>query len=232
MKRFLRSLGLMLLYITATNNLSFSRSPFAVPDPFVAQPQASFREPASQISGGSAGLTVKIAAATFDSGNSFARRIPLSELSQRPPFQTSADPGPGNPLLASDTAIIMTSLNVNGEETESDAGAGYKNVSYATPAAKSCACEVLQVNSKNQRNLRIAVLVEKTSIISESDRTLVKQLLEKEKRYMKYFFYEEMKTLGNMIAPTDCQTLYKKLHSAANELQLYQVLDADIRQQL
>ncbi|MEP7259347.1 MAG: hypothetical protein ABI687_13185, partial [Flavitalea sp.] len=70
--------------------------------------------------------------------------------------------------------------------------------------SKICACQVLNVNSKNQRNLRIAVLVEKTSGESASDLALIRAMFDKEKRYMKYFFYDEMKMIGNMMAPTDC----------------------------
>ena len=98
--------------------------------------------------------------------------------------------------------------------------------------SKICACQVLNVNSKNQRNLRIALLVEKTSGESASDLALIRQMFDKEKRYMKNFFYDEMKMIGNMMAPTDCQTLYKKLQESNSNLQLYQVLDADVKRNL
>lgn len=210
MKLFLRSLGLLSLYITTTYNPAFSTLP--VTPSFAIQPFTFLAEPRIQIAEGS-----------------YASDIQLSGSSDGLTFGTSANPDPANGPISFDTSAIMSPVSV-GETINNPAAT--KDMPTAEPAARSCACEVLKVNSKNQRNLRIVVLVEKTSIASESDRALVRQLLEKEKRYMKYFFYEEMRTLSNMVAPTDCQTLYKKLHSAATGLQLYQVLDADIKQQL
>jgi len=96
-------------------------------------------------------------------------------------------------------------------------------------AAKVCACQILKVNSKNHKNMRIAVLVEKTGSAANNDAIRFRQIFEKEKKYMKYFFYEDIRTVHNVMAPTSCNLLYKNLQETNTQLQLYQVLDADIR---
>ena len=98
----------------------------------------------------------------------------------------------------------------------------------AKPVLKVCACQLLTVKSKNQQIENVAVFSEK---INNGDLTadfaVAIQVLEKEKKHMKMFFYETVKLVGKQVVATDCKTFYKQLKVKYDDLKMYELLDAD-----
>src|SRR5918993_2956074 len=101
----------------------------------------------------------------------------------------------------------------------------YDNNYDEKPVAKVCACQLLTVKSKNQKAEIVAVFSEK---INNGDITaefaVATQVLEKEKKHMKSFFYESIKVVGKQMVATDCSTFYRQLKIQYNNLKMYELL--------
>jgi len=95
---------------------------------------------------------------------------------------------------------------------------------------KICSCQilVLQNNFRRQRNFALFAEITKRKNIN-SDLSITKKLIEKEKRYMKAMFYDKVEVINTFSEVTDCRSLFKKLKSDHKQLYLYDILDADIR---
>ena len=110
---------------------------------------------------------------------------------------------------------------------EFDARFAEKNV------AKVCACQLMNLRSRNDQLENVAIFAEKTNYGDQKrDFSIVKDVLEKEKKHMKSFFYNKIEVLNKMVVATDCKTLYRQLQTTNNDVKLYQVLDADAKSKL
>ena len=95
--------------------------------------------------------------------------------------------------------------------------------------AKICACQLMDVKSKNEDLQNLVVFAEKTNngdLTNEQKITMT--VLQKEKKNMKTF-YSEIKVKRELVVATDCASLYKQLKGAYDNLKVFGTLDADIR---
>ena len=101
-------------------------------------------------------------------------------------------------------------------------------VLFEPSVAKVCACQVLRVESKNEKATFIAVFVQAVNngdlIYNFASAATV---LEKEKKHLKDFFFTKIKTTENVTAATECSMLYKSIRIKYADIKLYDVLDAD-----
>lgn len=94
--------------------------------------------------------------------------------------------------------------------------------------AKVCACQLLTVKTKDQQISNVAVFSEKINNGDLSaDFAVATQVLEKEKKHMKSFFYDKVTVVGKQVVATDCKTFYKQLKVQYDDLKMYELLDAD-----
>ncbi|RYY20785.1 MAG: hypothetical protein EOO04_19385 [Chitinophagaceae bacterium] len=108
------------------------------------------------------------------------------------------------------------------------AGVKYDVEFNKKPVLKVCACQLLTVKSKNQVIENVAVFSEKINNGNlTADFAIATQVLEKEKKHMKSFFYETVKVIGRQVVATDCKTFYKQLKVQYDDLVMYELLDAD-----
>lgn len=95
--------------------------------------------------------------------------------------------------------------------------------------AKICACQLMDVKSKNEDLQNLVVFAEKTNngdLTNEQKITMT--VLQKEKKNMKTF-YSEIKVKRELVVSMDCASLYKQLKGAYDNLKVFGTLDADIR---
>jgi len=99
---------------------------------------------------------------------------------------------------------------------------------FEPAVAKVCACQVLRVESKNEKETFIAVFAQATNNGDLSfDFASATMVLEKEKKHLKDFFYTKIKTTENVTAATECSRLYKNIQVKYANVKMYDVLDAD-----
>jgi hypothetical protein len=93
---------------------------------------------------------------------------------------------------------------------------------------KVCACQLLTIKTKNQQTDNVAVFSEKINNGDlRADFAVAVEVLEKEKKHMKAFFYDKVTVIGKQVVATDCKTFYKQLKVQFADLQMYELLDAD-----
>lgn len=98
------------------------------------------------------------------------------------------------------------------------------------PKLKSrvCACQLLQVQSGNEKDKYLAVLAQRTNNGKLSaDFILASSIIEKEKKHLKSFFYTDIKVVERKVEATDCSLLYANLKARYANVRLYEILDAD-----
>ena len=94
---------------------------------------------------------------------------------------------------------------------------------------KICACQVLHVRSNNENFQNVVLFAERTNDVSVGNlKKPTLGILQKEKKKMKAF-YSQITVKRQMVVPTDCATLYKRLQKTYENLQVFQTFDADIR---
>ncbi|MFI5155544.1 MAG: hypothetical protein ACHQEM_05140 [Chitinophagales bacterium] len=95
---------------------------------------------------------------------------------------------------------------------------------------KICSCQVLDLKSSNYDHKHMAVFAEESKRDDLSaDFQAAKAAIEKEKKHLKDFFYDQMHVVGTISEETDCRTLYLKLKFADQSLVLYDILNADLK---
>lgn len=93
-----------------------------------------------------------------------------------------------------------------------------------------CVCEIMELENNNVHVSDIAVLAEKTSYGDiAGEYKAAERLVKKEKKQMKSEFYDHIKVNSRIAVATDCVSLYMKLRQETTGLQLYDILDADMR---
>lgn len=106
--------------------------------------------------------------------------------------------------------------------------ATYESNYEKIPVLKVCACQLLTIRSKNQREENVVVFSEKINNGDlAADFAVATQVLEKEKKHMQLFFYEKVKVVDRKVLATDCKTFYKQLKLQNEDLRMYELLDAD-----
>ncbi|MEP7279120.1 MAG: hypothetical protein ABI813_10795 [Bacteroidota bacterium] len=99
---------------------------------------------------------------------------------------------------------------------------------FDRPVAKVCACQVLRVVSKNEKETLIAVFAQAVNSGDISFKfASAMTVLEKEKKHLKDLFFTKIKTTENLTAATECSMLYKNIQVKYADIKLYDILDAD-----
>ena len=94
---------------------------------------------------------------------------------------------------------------------------------------KICACQLLDVKSRNEDLQNLVVFAEKTNngdLTNEQKAAMT--VLQKEKKNMKAFYFE-ITVKREIVVATDCASLYKQLKGAYSNLKVFGTLDADIK---
>jgi hypothetical protein len=96
--------------------------------------------------------------------------------------------------------------------------------------SKVCACQILKLRSNNEQLENVALFSEKINNGDlSSDFTVASEILEKEKKQMKFHFYKKVTVVTKLVVPTDCKTLYRQLKVQNDDLRMYELLDADVK---
>ncbi|HTL08078.1 MAG TPA: hypothetical protein VL307_07485 [Chitinophagaceae bacterium] len=99
---------------------------------------------------------------------------------------------------------------------------------YSNEGAKVCACQLLRVASRNEKEQLVAVFAQSSNDGEvNADIAAATSVLEKEKKHMKLFFYSSIKMAGSITAATPCSQLYKHIQVKYSNIKMYDVLDAD-----
>jgi hypothetical protein len=99
---------------------------------------------------------------------------------------------------------------------------------FEPSVAKVCACQILRVESKNEKETFIAVFAQAVNTGDLSfNFASASTVLEKEKKHLKDFFFTKIKTTENVTAATECSMLYKNIQIKYADVKMYDVLDAD-----
>ena len=92
-----------------------------------------------------------------------------------------------------------------------------------------CSCQILNLESSNYNHQHIAVFAEKTNHGSSADFRAAKNRINKEKKHLKNMFYDKVEVVAEVEAEGSCHSMYVKLKSRDARLQIYEILNADIR---
>jgi hypothetical protein len=135
---------------------------------------------------------------------------------------------PSNSLLAEKAKFGKPTHKIGNlnPSTEADSGTDF----HLNKSNKICSCQILalQNNFRRQRNFALFAEITKRKNIN-SDLTITRKLIEKEKKYMKAMFYDKVEVIKTYSEVTDCRSLFKKLKTDHKQLYLYDILDADVR---
>ena len=113
------------------------------------------------------------------------------------------------------------------DENEPSASPAQKQT--ASFRARICSCQILNLESSNYNHRHIALFAEKTNHGSSADFSAAKNRIEKEKKQLKRMFYDKVKVVTEVAAAGSCQSLYFQLKRIDQNLQVYEILNADIR---
>ncbi len=92
-----------------------------------------------------------------------------------------------------------------------------------------CSCQILHMSSSNYNHQEMAVFAEKTNRGEGTEFAEAKSRIEKEKKKLKQQFYDKVAVVVEMTAPVSCQSLYRRLKTQNQSLQVFDILDADIK---
>ncbi len=95
--------------------------------------------------------------------------------------------------------------------------------------ARICSCQILNLESANYDHRHIALFAEETNHGSSSDFRIAMNRIEKEKKHLKRMFYDKVKVLTEVASVGTCHSMYVRLKSDDGSLQMYEILNADIR---
>jgi hypothetical protein len=98
----------------------------------------------------------------------------------------------------------------------------------AANSGKICSCQILDLESSNFHHQQVVLLAEKTIHGESSDYSLIRSRIQKEKKQLKKMFYDKVKVVSEIQGAGSCKSLYIRLKSADSNLQLYEILNADI----
>ncbi len=116
-------------------------------------------------------------------------------------------------------------LNKHHQEADKQplVAAGIKNSS-----GRICSCQILDLESSNYNHQHVVLLAEKANYGNSNDLNIARSHIEKEKKHLRQMFYDKIKTLSEIHQTGSCKALYYQLKTADSQLQLYEILDADI----
>ncbi len=114
------------------------------------------------------------------------------------------------------------SISLQAQALSAESGTGYYG-------ARICSCQILNLESANYDHRHIALFAEETNHGSSSDFRVARNRIEKEKKQLKRMFYDKVKVLAEVSGAGSCHSMYVRLKSRDGSLQIYEILNADIR---
>jgi hypothetical protein len=98
----------------------------------------------------------------------------------------------------------------------------------ALSSGRICSCQILNLGSSNYDHRYVVLLAEKTNDGSAEAFTVAKNRIQKEKKFLKQMFYDKVKVVGEMQGTGSCKSMFYQLRTADKNLQLYEILNADL----
>jgi len=112
-------------------------------------------------------------------------------------------------------SVVKKSSELTAEEASSSTG-------------KICSCQVLNLGSSNYDHRYVVLLAEKKNDGSGTAFDIAKSRIQKEKKHLKQMFYDKIKVVSEVQGTGSCKAMFFQLKSADKNLQLYEILNADI----
>jgi hypothetical protein len=125
-------------------------------------------------------------------------------------------------------SFLSASIRVSPAMAESVASSERK-ADAASSRGRICSCQILDLSSANYRHSHVALLAEKTNNGSAADFSIAKNRIEREKKQLRRQFYDKVKTVSKTTATGSCQSMIVQMKSGDSDLQVYEILNADIR---
>ena len=123
----------------------------------------------------------------------------------------------------SSLAILLFSSNI-----DKTPGIRPEAEESSSTGAHICSCQILHLESSNYDHREVAVFAEKTNNGSSTDYAIAKCRIQKEKKILKKMFFDKVKVVAEIHATGSCKSMFFRLKTADNQLQLYAILNADI----
>jgi hypothetical protein len=95
-------------------------------------------------------------------------------------------------------------------------------------AGRICSCQVLNLESSNYDHRYVVLLAEKKNNGSGTAYAIAKNRIQKEKKHLKQMFYDKIKVVSEVQGAGSCKAMFYRLRTADVNLQLYEILNADI----
>ena len=96
-------------------------------------------------------------------------------------------------------------------------------------SGRICSCQIMNLESSNYEHRHIAVFAEKTNHGSAADFNAARNRIRRERKHLKQMFYDKVEVVAEISAEGTCRSMYVKLKSNDARLQIYELLNADIR---
>jgi len=134
------------------------------------------------------------------------------------------------------SAVAVTAIGPVTEEpaaktTDPSAGEtpGKENSAETASTGRICSCQILNLESSNYSHRHIALFAEKTNHGSSADFNVAKSRINREKKHLKQMFYDKVEVVSEAEAEGSCHSLYLRMKTRDARLQIYEILNADIR---
>ena len=99
----------------------------------------------------------------------------------------------------------------------------------ANSAGKICSCQILNLSSSNYDHRFVVLLAEKKKDGAGNAFLKAKNRIQKEKKHLKQMFYDKIEVVSEMQGTGSCDAMFSSLRKVNVSLQLYEILDADIK---
>jgi hypothetical protein len=98
----------------------------------------------------------------------------------------------------------------------------------ANSSKRVCSCQILNLESSNYDH-RYVVLLAESNDAGFSAYRVAKARIQKEKNHLKRMFYDKVRVVAELKGPGSCKSMFYQLKTTDKSLQLYEILNADIR---
>lgn len=126
-------------------------------------------------------------------------------------------------------SVSIVFSEIPSAEVERNLPSSPKESEEASSRTRICSCQILNLESSNYDHRHIAIFAEKANHGSSSDIRAAKNRIEKEKKQLKHMFYDKVNVVAEITAVGSCHSMYVQLKRGDRSLQIYEILNADIR---
>lgn len=126
-------------------------------------------------------------------------------------------------LVTMDSLITVRGILISVKKSSDVSPAEVSN-----STGRICSCQILNLESSNYNYRYVVLLAEKTNDGSGTAFALARNRLQKEKKHLKQMFYDKIKVVSEMQGTGSCNSMFYQLRTADSNLQLYEILNADI----